>query len=455
MLLKCDECQSENIRSDEHGFYLCYDCGLVLELPVILNNAPKMITSKVNGKVETHYSPFIIGTSVGKKSERTKKFDRLNSLQNQTFSTAGGQAHQVFTHLSSEFDIKINIPAFITIFKKLYKAVPARSVARNVQNLCIIIFIKKCHLNLINIEPRKILTLFNLDISHYHRIIDLINRVDIPEMRRQIESIPEYSKLFISNLNEYFHLTPQVCQLAKELVDRCQIHLGQTPRIIAGAAVVLALNNISPKSEIKIYKIAKFLGVSASTIYQRYNSFPIKIKIRNPIHPVATALKSPVNLTSIKQVTVAHRIVGDVGIKSLNSTHAIQKIIPINESRKALNVSNEILTLESNLDTSSTEISTSFQTPETPMQIVASKSVLGKKIGFRDLFKTQQVSKATILQLGSFLKKSWLNNSGSLGFTRKLSIGLSPPSIKGNFTIDFSPGGVDEINNMIFGTGFG
>ncbi len=83
-----------------------------------------------------------------------------------------------------------------------------------------------------------------------------------------------FSLKLISREIDHYQLGFEVFLFAKHLIQHHRHFLGEKVRIIAGSALIIALDYLKHPIKLSAFQISKDFGVSASTVYTRKNKFP-------------------------------------------------------------------------------------------------------------------------------------------------------------------------------------
>lgn len=325
----CDCCGSSSVFHDEFGNFVCHDCGLCCEDPVI-NASLAPLNKNRDGTLLVHHSTKIgEGTLIGTKKERSsRKFARLSRLQNICNTTPKDSAYIHFNQLCAEFEIFLDMPLFINLFDKIFHKMPACTKARNISKFCTTLFIIVCRKFGQDFEIKKILDFAQMSLKDYYAIRRPIHVVQPNADRLSLKDLENFSVKLISRLVDQYKLGFEVFQLTKHLIHHYRYHLGEKVRIIAGSALIIALEYLKSPIKLSAFQISKDLGVSASTVYTRKKQFPIaKLQWISNQKGTKTINTSPKFKTTLV----------DALSQNINSVASAKSIIKSNEIQGELN----------------------------------------------------------------------------------------------------------------------
>ncbi|UYP47501.1 hypothetical protein NEF87_003786 [Candidatus Lokiarchaeum ossiferum] len=291
----CDCCGSSSVFHDEFGHFVCHDCGLCCEDPVI-NASLAPLNKNREGILLMHHSTKIgEGTLIGSKKERSsRKFARLSRLQNICNTTPKDSAYIHFNQLCAEFDIVLDMSLFMNLFEKLFHKMPACTKARNISKFCTTLFIIVCRKFGQDFEIKKVLDFAQMGLKDYYAIRRPIHNVEPNTDRLSVKDLENFSVKLISRLVDQYELGFTVFRLTKHLIRNYRQYLGEKVRIIAGSALIVALEYLKHPIKLSAFQISKDLGVSASTVYTRKKQFPMeKLQWNSELEETKTINLSP------------------------------------------------------------------------------------------------------------------------------------------------------------------
>ena len=260
--LKCDLCNSHNIREDSSG-YICRECGCVLEIQKFEYHRPyddDIIQYAVLGK-----------TQIGSKRER-RQYSNAPTLE---------KLNRLHSINSNEENLKINAKVEIRrilgalyrpqsleniIFDKYYAIrakISPRTKYRSPEKLVPIVIFYYHKLNNIPIDEKKLLE------------VAKISKKDFSDFKLQInEYIPHYAERNrkeyilqeIGKLTEHFELGMEFYYQAKRILYKLWDLIKNTKdSVIAGvvSSILILCNN---QIDLKISYICERLGIRMSTI---------------------------------------------------------------------------------------------------------------------------------------------------------------------------------------------
>ncbi len=341
--LCCPECHSSQIQSDYKGFYVCGDCGLVLDVPLIQNNTPEIHTDDEGQVIHQNGVMIDAGTCIGNSKERygKRKYRHLQRVHNMTIKRPVTRAFAIFSHLRSRFEVNIPVSDLDDHFKRFYPKVKKGSKSRSLPLLCSTLFYLTCKKRGIKLNLPKILAQYSLERSDYFDCVKGILDVDPQYMQQSLKELNITVGRLISRIIEHLHLSSEILSLSQYLVRKYRMFLGEKPEIIAGAAVGIALKIFPPVRKVSNFTISKELQVTASTVYSRVKNFNIKRisqriieRIRantlqqsncphcllvqeNARRKLLKSTLAPINSKQIQTVVVSHQIPSKPKVESL------------------------------------------------------------------------------------------------------------------------------------------
>ncbi|MHA1585416.1 MAG: TFIIB-type zinc ribbon-containing protein, partial [Promethearchaeota archaeon] len=273
--LYCLECGTSNIFQDHFGFYVCMDCGLVLEEPVLDKHFAAVKQNYFGGSRSTRSNLNIERTAIGLEKERKnlQKYRNLQRIQNMVMSSLKTRVYVIFSQLSAKCEVSFDKQILFSVFKKFYSKIPKGTKSRNVRLLCSTIFIIKCRRSKIKINLKQILEYVGFSKSDFMVCLSTLMKID-PKYSKYItlEKRNEYIKSLVNRLISEFQLDYNTYLITIKIIEEFSKSLGEKPEIIAATGLALALKMVSSKNLISKYQIAKELGISASTVYSRVKS---------------------------------------------------------------------------------------------------------------------------------------------------------------------------------------
>ena len=120
----CSECNSTEIRIDHHGYYVCSECGLVTDEPVLQSHLPSIKTG-MNGEIlHSHGVVIDAGTTLGVAGERIGQYNHLARVQRMVLQSPITISYSIFAQLKATFDVTIASNIFVSSFRKFYAKLP-------------------------------------------------------------------------------------------------------------------------------------------------------------------------------------------------------------------------------------------------------------------------------------------------------------------------------------------
>ena len=266
--MRCFECSSDNIMTDENGYKICSDCGLVIEdqarlessYSISLNNTPICPTT-------------IIGTSISKghfnNPHLADKLRRTQGYLQQQFYRERDGFFQII-RLKNGLDIEIDDYNIINEYKIIAQKV--KQVKVNPKTAASVIFYIIFKKFKINFDFQAFLGLTGLNRHKFWKYLQKFTQYcsnDINKIRNEDSAnFFQYSEL--TRLTEEFRLPAKVVDLSQKYLNKYSF--SSIPRISVGVAVFLSLKDLKNRGELMsrnytLAKMWKFLKVSASTIY--------------------------------------------------------------------------------------------------------------------------------------------------------------------------------------------
>lgn len=320
----CNECRSSHVYATNE-FFVCRECGLVMEDMPVISDAPSFYTTKAPTPQVSHSPNAKIGTMIGNPQELTNKFKKLHRLQRQLTHIPATTAFHIFSIMKAQFNVVIPTEHYVDVFKHVYPIMPKKTTGRNIRKLCSIIFYRLSYNRHINIALSPILEYSEFSKSEYARILtNILTHLPRTSPYRRIfqrQSKEEYFQELAYALRQFFsikRLPDHVVTLSKKLLYHYGQELGSKILIKASTAITLTLQyyNIS---NIKTYKVAEILGCSPSTVYKRAQIAWKLINFDRLIHPPA--------ISSSRQTILTRNVM------TLHATPSIYQTDPITYPR--------------------------------------------------------------------------------------------------------------------------
>jgi len=247
----CDGCGSTEIFGNESGIYVCHNCGLCFDDPVVNPTQGCLMKNREGQLIHQNSIKLGAGTLVGMRGERkTPSHRRMSKLQSICNSHPNDTAFGYINQLCTEFDIPTDSSKILCLFKKIYPVLPASTKSRNIQYLSTVISIIIFKNSGIDYDFKKILEWGNLKLQDYFQIMRSIHRA-FPEFDKlDIKTLEDNACKLLHRIKVNYNLTFETFSMAKRLVSRFRSYLGNKLRIIAGTAIAVAMeihcqNNIS------------------------------------------------------------------------------------------------------------------------------------------------------------------------------------------------------------------
>ena len=166
----CYECRSPHVYATNE-FFVCRECGLVMDDMLVISDAPSFYTTKVPTPQVSHSPNAKIGTMIGNPQELTNKFKKLHRLQRQLTHIPATTAFHIFSIMKAQFNVVIPTEHYMDVFKHVYPIMPKKTTGRNIRKLCSIIFYRLSHNRHISIALSPILEYSEFSKSEYARIL--------------------------------------------------------------------------------------------------------------------------------------------------------------------------------------------------------------------------------------------------------------------------------------------
>lgn len=273
----CQECTSTHILPDRHGYYVCRDCGLVVDIPVIQDSLSKLHTAK-NGQI-LHENAIIVdaGTSIGTEQERhlLPLYRHLHRAQKMVVKHPKTRAFSIFSQLKAKFEVALDTRILFNRFEKYYPKLQSGSKARNITLLCSTLFYLTCRNHAIKLNLKPVLSTYGFSKRDYFAVASRLEKLDPKFRQTSLNQLQRNVFTHISHLYEKFQFPKTIIPITQYLVKHYRPFLGEKAEIIAGAAVGLALKIANPPKKPTNFQISKALSVTASTIYNRVRFFKL------------------------------------------------------------------------------------------------------------------------------------------------------------------------------------
>ena len=304
-LLECDNCKSHNVVADRQGQYVCHDCGMCSDEPMIQFDHEALMKDRNGTLIHDHTpsngSPTMVGCRRDRQQKEIvnpKKINRISRMQYIATTTPEDEVFVTLCNLCATFEFQLPIHQVVKSFKSIYPQIPKCRKTRNIKNLstvlAIITLTNEGHI----FKLLDILDWAGMKVQDYYQFMRQINAVNPDYHKVPIETMEKNIFTLVHRIKIEFRLNFETFLLAKKLVKYYRHWLGNTIRIIASSAVLAAMELrfraqlpisdylLADADPIPMSRIAKFTTVSASTISKYKQKFPYqKIVLLATLHP--------------------------------------------------------------------------------------------------------------------------------------------------------------------------
>ena len=281
---ECQECGSSLIANMD-GFFVCQECGLTVDDPVILYNIASFKTDKKGNSIQAH-ALLLNGTQIGNNQERKLKkshinYTRLNKINRSLSVDEKNEARVIFKNLVAKSGMAANIDLFMSSFNQIFPKIKKHSKSRNLHLFCTTIYYVIMTQQLKNVSLKTLLADQNIDHREFFICVKAIFN-EIPELfKERAETKSIMIGHSISKACDELRLSNEIRRIAFKISDMYSDKLGFKSRIIAASSVSIATRIVAPKKSVSILQISNCLEITASTVYCHIKNIKIDVLRKN------------------------------------------------------------------------------------------------------------------------------------------------------------------------------
>jgi transposase-like protein len=320
--MRCPECDSDNVVTDENKSKICSDCGLVIDYECRLEAGHSLMqNNSAIGSISQN------GSSIGAGYAHVDSINRIRKVQQYIAREQCRSQHGLYQIRTLKHALEIPLAESIMVDE--YKSVLriAKGIKANSKHLASVIFYIILKRSKMNFNLNDLLMNANLTRQKFFKLLQQILALD-PKLRLDIigeETLLYYNDAELIRAQEQFGFSSKMMGMVRKTLS--EEKFSPIPRINAAVGLLLTLQKfrkmgIPIPEGMSVVKLSRFMQVAPSTIYSNIKKAikeikPIKAaidcrdtRIMPRANPVAVAIReelapTKIHIPSIIPLTVA------------------------------------------------------------------------------------------------------------------------------------------------------